>query len=339
MKQSTGERVWGFKLSQRGINTSVIVSGTKVYATHSEENIDSTAMGRVVCIDATGTGDVTQTHELWRYDGVNVGYASPTIHAGHFYVIDNSANIHAVNADTGEVYWEHNIGKVGKGSPVWADGKLYVTEVNGGFIILQPDENACKTLSAQEISRAEEDHYVEIYGSPAIADGTHLFHDGGTPLLSWEERIMKNFIPLYVIFMASILATGCASKEIPPEPPKVSAAPAVSLLLTPAETLTSGDPVALNVIGFAADGKQTSAIGTIEWVPTGLTGAFEDGTFTPDTSAGAHAGTVTAQSGDMKAMARIRVIPPLPWTEDFETIDLEKIPTHWIGGDRQVLCA
>ena len=40
---------------------------------------------------------------------------------------------------------------------------------------------------------------------------------------------------------------------------------------------------------------------------------------------------LTAQSGDMKATARVRVIPSLPWTEDFETIELEKIPTHWIG--------
>ena len=132
-------------------------------------------MGRVVCIDATGSGDVTKTHELWRYDAVNVGYASPTIHGGHLYVVDNSANVHAVNADTGKFLWMHNIGKVGKGSPVWADGKLYVPEVNGGFIILQPDENGCKTLSAQEINRAEEDHYVEIYGSPAIADGRIYF--------------------------------------------------------------------------------------------------------------------------------------------------------------------
>ena len=175
MKQNTGEMVWGFKLSQRGINTSVIVSGTKVYASHSEENIDSTAMGRVVCIDATGTGDVTETHEVWRYDAVNVGYASPTTQGEHLYVVDNSANVHAVNVDTGELRWMHNIGKVGKGSPVWADGKLYITEVNGGFAILQPTEGKCETLSTQEIHRAEEDHYVEIYGSPAIADGRIYF--------------------------------------------------------------------------------------------------------------------------------------------------------------------
>ena len=142
---------------------------------------------------------------------------------------------------------------------------------------------------------------------------------------------MKNLIPLCIILMVCILTAGCASKEMAPEPVKTPPAPAVSLLLTPAETLTSGDPVALSVIGFDADGKQTRAIGAIDWVPTGLTGTFEDGTFTPDKSAGAHAGTVTAQSGDMKATARIRVIPPLPWTQDFETIELEKIPTHWIG--------
>ena len=175
MKQNTGERVWGFKLSQRGINTSVIVSGTKVYASHSEENIDSTSMGRVVCIDATGTGDITQTHEVWRYDGVNIGYASPTLTAGHLYLVDNSANVHAVNAETGEVSWEHNIGKVGRGSPVTADGKLYVTEVNGGFVVLQPSQDGCEVLSTQEIDREAEEHYVEIYGSPAIADGRIYF--------------------------------------------------------------------------------------------------------------------------------------------------------------------
>ena len=175
MKQTTGEMVWGFKLSKRGINTSVIVSGTKVYATHSEENFDSTEMGRVVCIDATGTGDITKTHELWRYDAVNVGYASPTVKDGKLYVVDNSANMYCLNADTGKVIWEHSIGTVGKGSPVWADGKLFATEVNGKFHILQPGEDECESLNIQEITREEDDHYVEIFGSPAISDGRIFF--------------------------------------------------------------------------------------------------------------------------------------------------------------------
>ncbi len=142
---------------------------------------------------------------------------------------------------------------------------------------------------------------------------------------------MRNSIPLYVILIVCILATGCASKEMAPEPMKMSTAPAVSLLLTPAETLTSGESVAFSVIGFDAEGKQTEAVDAIEWMQTGLTGTLQDGTFTPDKSAGAHAGTVTVQSGNIKTMARVRVIPSLPWSEDFEAIELEKIPTHWIG--------
>ena len=142
---------------------------------------------------------------------------------------------------------------------------------------------------------------------------------------------MRISISMYAILIVCVLAAGCASKEMVPKPVEMSTAPAVSLLLTPAEKLTSGTPVEFSVIAFDASGKQTSAIGTIEWMKTGLTGTLQNRTFTPDKSAGAHAGTVTAQSGDMKATARVRVIPSLPWTEDFEAVDLEKIPTHWIG--------
>ena len=142
---------------------------------------------------------------------------------------------------------------------------------------------------------------------------------------------MRISISMSAILIVCVLVAGCTSKEIAPEPVEMSTAPAVSLLLTPAEKLTSGDPVAFSVIGFDENGKQTRAIGAVEWMKTGLTGTLQDSTFTPDKSAGAHAGMITAQSGDMKAMARVRVIPSLPWSEDFEAIELEKIPTHWIG--------
>lgn len=134
---------------------------------------------------------------------------------------------------------------------------------------------------------------------------------------------------VYICLVVCVVAIGCAGKEITET--TMSTQPAVSLLITPAETITSGDPIELNVIGFDTNGKQTSAIGTLEWMQTGLTGELEDNKYTPDSSVGGYAGTVTAQSGEMKATARIRVIPSLPWSEDFESVELEKIPTHWIG--------
>ena len=67
---------------------------------------------------------------------------------------------------------------------------------------------------------------------------------------------MRNSFPIYAVLIIIVLAAGCASKEMAPEPVEMSTTPAVSLLLTPAETLTSGDPVVFNVIGFDANGNR-----------------------------------------------------------------------------------
>ena len=129
------------------MQSSVAIDGTNVIAGHSEENIDEATMGRVVCFDATGTGDITKTAEIWRADRVTAGFSSPIVHDGIVYLVDNSANLMAFDSATGKRFWEHNLGTVGKGSPVWADGKLYVTEVNGQFHIVQVSREAAKTLS------------------------------------------------------------------------------------------------------------------------------------------------------------------------------------------------
>ncbi len=145
----------------------------------------------------------------------------------------------------------------------------------------------------------------------------------------WLNTKQRDCVIISVSLIICLLVVGCASKEV--GSPEMSAEPAVALLLTPKETITSGEAVVLKVIGYDAAGKQTRGVGTIEWGLTGLSGAVVEGTFTPDISAGAHAGTITVRSGEITASARVRVIPPLPWTEDFEDIEFEKAPSHWIS--------
>ena len=163
--------------------------------------------------------------------------------------------------------------KLEKGSPVWADGKLYVTEVNGGFVILQPGVDKCETLNTEEISRADEEHYVEISMAHRLLlmDGS-ISRQKNACTVSGGETIMKSPFSIYAALIVCLLVVGCASKEMAPEPVEMNTAPAVSLLLTPAEKLTSGDPIEFSVIGFDANGKQTSAVGAMEWMKTGLTG-------------------------------------------------------------------
>ena len=317
MDVQTGEKVWGFQVSQGPLNASVVVDGTRVYATHNRENTDTTVMGRVVCIDGTGTGDITKTHELWRVDGIEAGYSSPAIADGRLYVVDSSANLHCLNGETGAVHWTHSLGTVGKGSPVVADGKIYVAEVNGQFHILQPGENECKTLSTIQIER-ESGRYAEIYGSPAIAYGRVYF--------TTEEG-------LYCLGVQGS-SSSTSTQPVPVSTPSAAAmstSASASIQIVPTEVLVQpGDSVQFSVRAFDDKG---ALIGekAAEWSLDGLSGAIgENGKLTLEPSQVGQAGTVSAKIGDLQNSARVRVIPPLPWQEDFESIEEGKSPPHWV---------
>ena len=316
MDVQTGEKVWGFQVSQGPLNASVVVDGTRVYASHNRENTDTTVMGRVVCIDGTGTGDITETHELWRVDGIEAGYSSPAIADGRLYVVDSSANLHCLNGETGEVHWTHSLGTVGKGSPVVADGKIYVGEVNGQFHILQPGENECKTLSTVQIER-EPGHYAEIYGSPAIADGRVYF--------TTEEGLYCLGAQRSSASSQSVLGSSSAGM-------RMSRGAPASIQIVPTEVLARpGGSLQFSVRTFNDEGVQVIGAKAAEWSLNGLSGTIdENGKLTLESSQVGQAGTVSAMIGDLQNSARVRVVPQLPWSEDFESIEEGKSPPHWV---------
>jgi outer membrane protein assembly factor BamB len=319
IKARTGEKVWGFQLSKSGINTTVAVNGNTVFAAHSEENIDTGIMGRVVAIDATGTGDITKTHELWRAEELGAGFPSPLYHEGRLYVVDNSANFFALDAKTGKEVWRHKLGTVGKSSPAWADGKLYVPETNGRFHILKPGPTGAEALDVDEISIAEGSgtRYAEIYGSPAIAYGrVFLSTEAGLFAIGDKAKPFK------------------ADKGKPvtlAEPAAApNAAPAV-LHVVPAEVLAEpGKPVRFELRAFDAQGRPVAAPKAAEWTLQGLAGTVNGGGFTAEAGR-SQAGKVVAKAGSLEASARVRVVTPLPWSEDFESIEAGKNRPWWIG--------
>ena len=316
MKVRTGEKVWGFQLSKRGINSSVVVEGNRVYASHGEENVDaSTAMGRLVAIDATGTGDVTKTHEVWKVDGFVAAYTSPAVHEGKIYHLDNSANLHAFDSATGRELWKQSIGTVQKGSPVWADGKIYVSEVDGKFFILKLGEGSVEILDKEEFFNPD-GTAVQINSSPAIADG-RIF------LLTQNA--------LYCIGKKGAHAE---SGPIPSQPsegrPRRSTPPA-HLQITPGEiVLQPGQSRTFKVRAFDAQGRALGKVKT-EWSLQNLKGNFQKRKFEVSPENIAQAGSITAKAGDLTASARVRVIPPIPLKEDFEGIEVGKVPAHWIA--------
>lgn len=323
IKARTGEKVWSFQLTKAGINITVAVANDTVYASHSEENVDTPGvMGRLVAIDATGTGDVTKTHERWRAEELGAGFSSPMVHDGTLYIVDNSANLFALDAKTGRHLWKHKLGTVGKGSPVWADGKLYVTELNGRFHILKPGPQGVEALDMDEITVADTTEgpagrYAELYGSPAVAYGRiYLSTEAGLFCLGDPKKPFEVTKGTPVTLQEPAVAQG--------------AAPAV-IQVVPAEVLIQpGKAVRFTVKAFDAQGRALPAPAAAAWSLQGLAGKIETGAFTPDPGK-PQAGKVTAKVGTLEAAARVRVIPPLPWSVDFEAVEPGKTSPWWIG--------
>ena len=320
MEARTGRKVWGFGLSKRGLNVSVVVDGNRVYAAHSEENLDNNAMGRVVCIDGSGTGDVTTTHEVWRLDGCLVGYASPAVHGGRLYVVDNSANLHCLDAASGAEKWTQNVGRVGKGSPVWADGKLFVPEVNGTLQIIEVGDQAATVLDRDDITMPD-GRPAEIYGSPAVGYGNVYF--------ATEEG-------LYCLGTGDGGEQSSAASAAPPVVP--SERPPSHIQIVPAEVLMSpGETVRFATRGFDDRGRPVRSVDMsvdVDWSLEGLSGELTGNEFTAP--AGPATGHVRlARSGTMVSRARVRVVSSGDQTESFAELSAapgsNPAPTHWIG--------
>jgi outer membrane protein assembly factor BamB len=320
IRARTGEKVWGFQLTKGGINITVAVDGDTVFAAHSEENVDTPGlMGRLVAIDATGAGDVTKTHERWRVEELGAGFSSPLVHAGTVYVVDNSANLFAIDEKTGRQLWKHKLGTVGKGSPAWADGKIYVTETNGRVHILKPGPAGVETLDTDEITvqdatEGPAGRYAELYGSPAIAYGrVYLSTEAGLFCLGDKRKPFK-----------AVKGEPVVLKE-----PAAQGPPAL-LQVVPAEVLLQpGKTARFQVKAFDAQGRILPAPQG-EWALQGLAGKLENGAFTPDAGK-PQAGKVAVKAGALEGTARVRVIPPLPWTYDFEAVEAGKTPPWWVA--------
>lgn len=315
LEARTGKKVWGFQLSQRGINSSVVVNGHRVYASHSEENHDSTEMGRVVCIDARGTGDVTKTHEIWRQDDVAAGYASPLLHDDRLYVVNNFGVLFCYDALSGKEIWQHTVGRVGKGSPVWADGRIYLPTVNGSFAIVRDAGKECEQLDTLSLESAS-GSIVELFGSPAVSDERIVF-------FTTEEMIC--------------LGNKKQSAHVHERPAKVTEEPSepsgkpTLIQVRPCEVLAKpGQSIQFRVASFGEHGQPAAPV-KAEWSYAGPGGSMDDGGKLTLGEGGGSIGTVTAKSGNLKATARVRIVPDTPITENFDAYEEGGMLSWWIG--------
>jgi outer membrane protein assembly factor BamB len=314
LKISTGERIWSWLVSKRGLNTAALVLGPDVIVSHSEENISTSEMGMLAAVPASSNGTLDDKNARWLVRGVQAGYASPVSDGERIYVVDNGGILFAYDKN-GKRLWEENLGTIQKSSPVLADGKLYVGTENGKFYIIRAHADRAEILDQDWLGSEESPE--AIIASPAVARGR-----------------------VYVASMQGLYAIGPktspSSSSAPAAPATkgtngaTAGAPAV-LLVNPTELiLKPGESVDLAVRAFDEKGQEASTPGQATWTLENLKGTVANGKFTADSAPAAQAGLVKAAIGPLTGAARIRVIPDLPWTFDFENAG-EAAPPQWVN--------
>ena len=312
----TGQRIWQFKMSLNALNCTPAIEGNYVYISHGEDNVDNQEFGRVQCIDATGKGDITESHSVWRHDGIKAGYSALLVHEGILYVVTDTGNLFAFDSKSGEKLWEFNLGTVGKGAPVWADGKLYVMEVNGHIHILKPSREKCESLSKVKLLARVGKGDDEIYASPAISNGRVVFvtRDRTICIGSKESDVVDAEIP-----------------KLPKEKPAGTKVEHVQL--RPFEVvLKPGESAEYSTVAFDGNGQ------VISTKPAKLQAAdsadalkIEGNKVSAPNDETNIAATVSAEVDGVSAVARIRMFNPAKvWKWGFDGYKGPQVPSHWL---------
>ena len=316
LKANTGEPIWNWLVSKRGLNTAALVVGDDVIVTHSEENIISNEMGMLAAVPAASIGVLADKGARWLVRGVQAGYASPVSDGERIYLLDNGGVLLAFDLKTGKELWKETIGTIAKASPVLADGKLYVGTENTGdaggkFFIIKPGADKAEILDQDWLGTPQKSE--QIIASPIVARGR-----------------------VYVTSMDALYAIGAKTAPAKPAPaaaaaPAGAAGPATIVQVTPTELiLKPGENIALTVRAFDAKGNSVPTPGAATWTLENLKGTVADGKFTADKATAGQAGLVKATVGSLSGTARIRVIPDLPWTFDFED-GRDVPPPEWVN--------
>lgn len=153
----TGALIWKFdcnpkdsvwELGGRGtrnnlVSTPVFHNGV-VYIAVGQDPEHGEGDGHLWAIDASGTGDITETGALWHFGDENYHRTVSTVSIdnGFLYAADLSGFVYCLDAKTGEHHWTHDTFAAIWGSPFVADGKVYIGDEDGDVDVLK----AGKTL-------------------------------------------------------------------------------------------------------------------------------------------------------------------------------------------------
>jgi outer membrane protein assembly factor BamB len=113
-----------------------------------------------------GSGDVTDTHVLWRFEKSLPDVPAPLVYKGVVFLFRSGGIATTLNAETGKVIKQARLtGALDDyyASPVGADGKVYIASEHGKMVVLRA-AGEWEILAINEFDS-------DIFATPAISEG------------------------------------------------------------------------------------------------------------------------------------------------------------------------
>ena len=93
---------------------------------------------QMVAVNINGTGDITDSHIVWRSKSQGPEISSPILVGGQIYFVSAIGVATSLDLETGEMVWQHRVGGSHASSPTYAGGHIYFTSKEGVTTVIRP---------------------------------------------------------------------------------------------------------------------------------------------------------------------------------------------------------
>lgn len=187
MDAETGALVWKFDcnpkdavyaLGPRGTRNHIIGTpvflDNKLYIGVGEDPEHGEGPGHFYCIDATKTGDVTESGKVWHFKDIKRTVSTAAIKDDLLYISDLSGYLHCLDLKTGAQIWKYDTLAAVWGSPTVIDGKVYLGDEDGEIGVLKHGRTL-EVLAENTVDNASYTTPVAANGVLYIANGSTLY--------------------------------------------------------------------------------------------------------------------------------------------------------------------
>ena len=122
---ASGEELWKVKAPGWSVVPQPTIGHGLVIYNHDYDNPE------LIAVKLGGSGDVTDSHIVWRVKRGAPSTPSPLLVGDELYIVSDAGIASCLDAKTGQTHWMERIGGNFSSSPVFANGRVLIMNENG----------------------------------------------------------------------------------------------------------------------------------------------------------------------------------------------------------------